>query len=176
MSISIIILKEIEQFQYTNVLRSVQQAADKAGIHCIHIDTDFDDAGAFAYLEGTLSEADAQTVQSNYKRGIHTRMCGFSIEPPTDTSYDSFTWLIHRKNYFWALDLQYLSGDFAFAFQFLSQYFNLKENRRDYVWVDDTEWAYSADEMIWLSRQPYRPDWHYRKLTAAEWQISAENT
>ena len=135
MSVSMIVLKPIEGFQYADVLHSVQQASSRAGIHCIHVNTCF------------------------------TRTCGFSIERPTDTSYDSFTWLVQKKNYFWAFDLQYLSGDFNFAFQFCAQYFNLEENSRDYLWIDDTEWVYSAEDMIWLSRQLYRPEWSYQKLT-----------
>ena len=74
--------------------------------------------------------------------------------------------LIHKKNYFRALDLEYPGGDFEFAFQFLSQYFNLEENSLDYLWVDDTDWVYSAEDIMWLSRQPYHPEWHYKKLTA----------
>ena len=115
-----------------------------------------------------MSEVDAETLQANFKRGIDNRTCGFNIERPTDTSYDSFTWLIHKKNYFRALDLEYPGGDFEFAFQFLSQYFNLEENSLDYLWVDDTDWVYSAEDIMWLSRQPYHPEWHYKKLTASE--------
>lgn len=166
MSISIIILKPIAAFQYGDVLRSVQEASLRAGIHCIHVNPCFDEAGAFVTLDGTLSEVDAETLQSNFERNIPTRTCGFSIERPTDASYDSFTWLIGKQTYFWALDLQYLCGDYEFIFPFLSHYFQLEENRRDYLWVDDTDWAYSAEDMLWLSRQPYNPAWTYQKLTA----------
>ncbi len=165
MSVSMIVLKPIEGFQYADVLHSVQQASSRAGIHCIHVNTCFNEQGEFETLDGVLSEVDAETLQSNFERDIHTRTCGFSIERPTDTSYDSFTWLVQKKNYFWAFDLQYLSGDFNFAFQFCAQYFNLEENSRDYLWIDDTEWVYSAEDMIWLSRQLYRPEWSYQKLT-----------
>ncbi len=165
MSISIIILKPIEEFDYADVLRSVQEASRRAGMHCIHVNTCFDEWGEFVTLEGTLSEVDAETLQSNFERGNKNRTCGFNIERPEDTSYGSFAWLMHRENYFWALDLQYLGGDFGFAFQFLSQYFNLEENSRDYLWIDDTDWVYSADDMLWLSQQPYNPEWSYKKLT-----------
>ncbi|WP_251317090.1 hypothetical protein [Flintibacter muris] len=167
MSISIIILKPIEGFQYTDVLHSVRQAAGSAGMHCIHVHTCFDETGAFETLDGALSEVDAETLKSNFERGIQNRTYGFNIERPTGTSYGSFAWLIHKNNYFWAFDLQYLHGNFEFAFRFLSQYFNLEENSRDYLWIDDTDWVYSAEDMVWLSRRPYNPEWTYKKLTAA---------
>lgn len=161
-----IVLKPIEGFQYTDILRSVQQAANRAGLYCIHANTYFDEKGEFTTLDGALSEVDAETLRANFERGIRSRTCGFNIERPTDTDCGSFTWLIQKKNYFWALDLQYLDGDFRFAFQFLSQYFNLEENRRDYLWIDDTDWVYTAEDMRWLSRQPYHPEWSWKKLTA----------
>lgn len=170
LSRSIIILKEIDGFSYEKTLSSVQRASNKANIHCIHLETAkyFNITGTeVEYLSGGLSEVDADILKSNFERGIHTRQCVFSIEKPTDSSYDSFTWLINKKNYFGALDFQYLSGDYEFVFQFLSQYFRLKENLHDYLWFDDTEWVYSASDMIWLINQPYNPEWAYKKLTPA---------
>lgn len=170
MSISIIILKEIDGFSCEDTLHSIQQAAAKANLHCVKVETVkcFDclrqtDA---EYLSGNISEVDAETLKSNFEKGIHSKQFGFDIEPPTDISYDSFTWLVKKKNYFGAVDLQYISHDFEFVFRFLSEYFRLRENINDYLWIDDTDWYYSAEEMIWLSTQPYTPEWPYRKLTA----------
>lgn len=169
MSTSIIILKEIDGFSYENTLSSVQRASVKANIHCIHLET----VKYFSkvteteveYLSGHLSEVDADILKSNFEKGIPTRQCVFNIEKPTDSSYDSFTWLINKKNYFGALDFQYLNGDYEFVFKFLAQYFRLKENLHDYLWIDDTDWFYSASDMIWLINQPYNPEWAYKKLT-----------
>ncbi len=170
MSISIIVLKKIGGFSYEKTLHSVQQAAALANMYCLHLETlhwvDPISQEETEYLEGVLSEVSAEMLKANFKKGIHTRSCGFTIQKPTAESYDSFSWLVHEKDYFWALDLQYLEGDFAFAFQFLAQYFKLEENIHDYLWVDDTDWVYSADEMIWLSSQAYRPEWTYKKLTS----------
>ena len=159
MSISIIILKEIDGFSCEDTLHSIQQAAAKANLHCVKVETVkyFDclrqtDA---EYLSGYISEVDAETLKSNFEKGIHSEQFGFDIEPPTDISYNSFTWLIKKNNYFGAGDLQYIS-----------EYFRLRENINDYLWIDDTDWYYSAEEMIWLSTQPYTPEWPYRKLTA----------
>lgn len=168
MSVSITILKEIDGFSYEDTLNSIQQASIKANIHCIHLETVryFSDVlqTEVEYLSGTLSEVNADMLKSNFERGIYTRQCGFSLEKPTDVSYDSFTWLINKWNYYGALDLEYINGDFEFVFKFLSQYFRLKENIHDYLWIDDKDWFYSATDMLWLSNQPYNPEWAYKKL------------
>lgn len=166
MSISIVILKEIEAFSFAAVLRGARQAAERAGIFCFGMKESFDRSGVLQYLEGALSEVPADVLKSNFEKGIPSRQCGFSIERPKAVDYGSFAWLIQKENYFGALSLEYLGGDFAFAFQFLSHYFNLAENSHDYLWVDDTDWSYSAEDMIWLSRQPYQAAWPYKKLTA----------
>lgn len=172
MSTSIIVLKEIEGFSYEVALNNVQQAAIKAGIHCIHLETlkhtNCITEKEEEYLSGALSEVTAEMLKFNFEKGIHTRQCGFTIQKPTESAYDSFTWLINKENYFGALDLEYLGGDFEFAFKFLSQYFQFSENAHDYLWVDDTDWFYSAEDMIWLSTQPYNPEWPYRKITAIQ--------
>ena len=169
MSISICILKEIDGFSCEDTLRSIQQAAAKADLHCIHLETEkyFSRVCQMdvEYLSGTISEVNTETLKANFEKGIDTRQFGFTIDQPTDTSYDSVTWLVNKKNYFEAVDLMYLNRDFEFAFRFLSQYFRLKENSSDYLWVDDTDWCYSAKEMLWLSTQPYTPEWSYKKLT-----------
>lgn len=169
MSVSILILKEIDGFSCEDTLNSIQQAAIKADIYCIHLEmvkyfdrvrqTDIE------YLSGSLSEVNAEILKSNFENGINTRQISFSIESPTDMSWDSFAWLINKKNYFSAIDLEYIHGDFEFAFRFLSQYFRLSGNSNDYLWIDDTDWYYSAEEMIWLSTQPYTPEWSYKKLS-----------
>jgi len=170
-SVSIVILKKIDEFSYEDTLNSIQKASIKANIHCIHLktiryfssvlQTEFD------YLSGTLSEVTADILKSNFERGIHTRQCVFELEKPTDSSYGSFTWLINKQNYYGALDLQYINGDYEFVFKFLSEYFRLKENFHDYLWIDDTDWFYSAADMMWLSNQPYNREWPYKKLTGA---------
>lgn len=167
MGVSIIILKEIEEFSCEATLSGVRQAADRAGIHCIGLKAsryvDPITGAETECVDGTLSELGAEAVKTSFEKGIQTRQCGFTIQGPEDSSYDSFTWLIQKKNYFWALDLDYLGGDFEFAFRFLSQYFKLEENARDYVWIDDTDWFYTAQEIIQLSEGPYNPAWHYKK-------------
>lgn len=167
MGVSIIILKEIEGFSCEATLSGVRQAADRAGIYCIGPKTlryvDPLSGAETEYLSGNLSEVSAEEVKAHYERGVETRQCGFTIQEPEDSSYDSFTWLIQKKNYFRALDLEYLGGDFEFAFRFLSQYFKLEENALDYLWIDDTDWFYTAQEIIQISEGPYDPAWHYKK-------------
>ena len=170
MSISMIVLKEIEGYSYDTMLNSVQRAAHKAGIHCVGLETlkhvDCMTGKEEEYLSGTLSEVPAEILKLNFENDIHTRQCGFTIQRPTSSSYDSFTWLLKKENYFDALDLEYLGGDFEFAVQFLSQYFQLVENAHDYLWIDDTDWFYSAKDLMWLSNHPYNPEWAYKKLIA----------
>ena len=77
MSVSIVILKKIDEFSYEDTLNSIQKASIKANIHCIHLktiryfssvlQTEFD------YLSGTLSEVTADILKSNFERGIHTK-------------------------------------------------------------------------------------------------------
>ena len=167
MSVSMVVLKEIEGFSYEGTQNSVRLAADRAGFYCVGLETvrytDPLTGAESEYLSGNLSEVNAEMLKYNFEKGVHTRQCGFTIERPTASSYDSFTWLVHKKNYFGALDLQYLGGDFEFAFQFLVQYFKQEENKRDYLWIDDTEWVYTAEEITWLSRRPYDPEWICKK-------------
>lgn len=162
MSASIIILKEIQTFSYLEILNDVKTAAHECNMHCIYVNTHFNNH-EFEDLDGTLSEVDAETLQKNYKNGIYTKQCTFNIRKPTEFSYDSFTWLINNKNYFWALDLQNLSNEYAFAFRFLAQYF--KKNKNDYLWFDDADWYYSAQDIINLSKQSYCAEWASKKLS-----------
>ena len=169
MSVSIVVLKKINEFSYLDILNSVKKAASKANMYCIYIDTYFNDNNEFEYLEGALSEVDEKKFQENYKNEIHTRTCGFSIQKPTKFSYDSFSWLIHDKNYFWAFDLEYLDGDYEFAFRFLSQYFRMEENKNDYLWFDYADWYYTAQDIVNLSKKPYNPEWmSLKSLNAAK--------
>ena len=62
------------------------------------------------------------------------------------------------------MDLEYLFGDYEFAFRFLAQYFSLEENKEDYLWVDCTEWYYTAQDIVNLSKKPYHPHWAGIKL------------
>ncbi len=78
------------------------------------------------------------------------------------TAYDSFTWLIHKKDYFWALDLQQHNQEYQFVFRFLSKYF--KNNQEDYLWFDDADFYYSAQEILYLSELPYHPEWIFKKI------------
>ena len=73
--------------------------------------------------------------------------------------------LINNESYFWAFDLQNLNGEYEFAFHFLSQYFSIKDNINDYLWFDDSNWYYSAQDIIRLSQQPYNPEWTIKKLS-----------
>ena len=135
MSISIVILKEIDGFSCEDTLHSIQQAAAKANLHCVKVETVkyFDRLcqTEIEYLSGNISEVTTETLKANFEKGIHSKQFGFDIEPPTDISYDSFTWLVNKKNYFGAVNLHYISRDFEFVFRFLSQYFRLKENIND---------------------------------------------
>ena len=159
MSVSIIVLKKIKDFSCVDTLNSVKKAADKANMHCIFVRTCSKAANAFEGFDGTLSEVDEETFREKRKNDINVRSCGFSIQKPDEFSYDSFTWLIGDKNYFRALDLEYLFGDYEFAFRFLAQYFSLEENKEDYMWFDDAEWYYTAQEIVDLSKKPYNPYW-----------------
>ena len=165
MSVTIIILKKIKDFSCIDTLDSVKRAASKANMYCIYIDTYFNDNNEFEYLEGVLSEVDEKKFQENHENEIYTRECGFSIQKPDEVSYDSFSWLIHDKNYFWAFDLEYLDGDYEFAFRFLSQYFRMEENKNDYLWFDYADWYYTARDIINLSKKPYNPEWMSKKLS-----------
>ena len=164
MSVSIIIFKKIKDFSCIDTLNSVKKAADKANMHCIYIEPYFNDNNEFEGFEGTLSEVDEETFREKRENDIDVRSCGFSIQKPDKFSYDSFTWLIGDKNYFWALDLEYLFGDYEFAFRFLAQYFSLEENKEDYLWVDCNEWYYTAQDIVNLSKKPYHPHWAGIKL------------
>lgn len=70
-------------------------------------------------------------LTENHNNGISTRQCTINIRKPDETSYDSFTWLIEKKNYYWALDIQNLNNDYEFIFNFLINYF--AENLNDYL-------------------------------------------
>ena len=161
MSVSIIVLKKIKDFSCVDTLNSVKRAADKANMHCILVYTCSNPPYAFEGFEGALSEVDEKIFQ---EKDGDVRSCGFSIQNPDEFSYDSFTWLVHDKNYFRALDLEYLFGDYEFAFCFLAQYFSLEENKEDYLWVDCNEWYYTAQDIVDLSKKPYHPHWAGIKL------------
>ena len=165
MSIYIVVLKKIKEFSCIDTLNSVKRAASKANMHCIFVDTCFEHRNGFEGFEGTLSEVDEKKFQENHENEIYTRECGFSIQKPDEFSYDSFTWLIHDKNYFYALNLKYLDGDYEFAFRFLSQYFRMEENKNDYLWIDCTDWYYTAQDIVNLSKKPYNPEWVSKKLS-----------
>ena len=165
MSVSIIIFKKIKDFSCIDTLNSVKRAASKANMHCIFVDTCFEHNYGFEGFEGTLSEVDEKKFQENHENEIYTRECGFSIQKPDEFSYDSFTWLIHDKNYFYALNLKYLDGDYEFAFRFLSQYFRMEENKNDYLWFDYADWYYTAQDIVNLSKKPYNPEWMSKKLS-----------
>ncbi len=166
MSVSIAVLKKIKDFSCVDTLNSVKKAADKANMYCIFVRTCSKAANAFEGFDGTLSEVDEKIFQERDEDGIDTKSCGFTIQNPDEFSYDSFTWLVHDKNYFRALNLEYLYGDyeFEFVFPFLAQYFSMEENKEDYLWVDCTEWYYTAQDIVNLSKKPYHPHWAGRKL------------
>ena len=161
MSVSIAVLKKIKDFSCVDTLNSVKKAADKANMHCIFVRTCSKAANAFEGFDGTLSEVDEKIFQERDEDGIDTKSCGFTIQNPDEFSYDSFTWLVHDKNYSRALNLEYLYGDyeFEFVFPFLAQYFSMEENKEDYLWVDCTEWYYTAQDIVNLSKKPYHPHW-----------------
>ena len=165
MSVTIIILKKIKDFSCIDTLNSVKRAASKANMHCIFVDTCFEHNYGFEGFEGTLSEVDEKKFQENHKNEIYTKRCTFNIYKPDEAAYDSFTWLIHDKNYFYALNLKYLDDDYEFAFRFLSQYFQMEENKNDYLWIDCTDWYYTAQDIVNLSKKPYNPEWMSKKLS-----------
>ena len=162
MSASIIILKKIESFSYLDILAQVKTAAENANFHCIYVNTYFDSDNEFQDLDGTISEVNIDLFKENHQNGIHTRQCTFNIRRPTEFSYDSFSWLINKSDYYWALDLQDLGGDYEFALKFLSCYFQNNEN--DYLWFDDADWYYTANEIINIGKQTYNCDWVYRNI------------
>ena len=165
MSVTIVVLKKINEFSYLDILNSVKKAASKANMYCILIHTYFNHNNEFQNLDGTLSEVDEKKFQENHENEIYTKRCTFNIYKPDEAAYDSFTWLIHDKNYFYALNLKYLDGDYEFAFRFLSQYFRMEENKNDYLWFDDEYWYYTAQDIVNLSKKPYNPEWVSKKLS-----------
>ena len=164
MSDAIIVLKKINGFSYIDTLNSAKKAASKANMHCILIHTHFNDNKEFEDLDGVLSEVDENQFQKNCENNIYTKRCTFNIYNPDEASYDSFTWLIHDKNYFYGFDLEYLDGDYEFAFRFLAQYFSLEKNKNDYLWIDYADWYYTAQDMVNLSKKNYNPQWMIKKL------------
>ena len=81
MSVSIIILKEIEGFSCADALSSVRRAADRAGLFCAGLEASwYVDPFTGAETEcvsGTLCEVCAEEVKARFARGVETRQCGF---------------------------------------------------------------------------------------------------
>ncbi|MNW66208.1 hypothetical protein D3C74_446550 [compost metagenome] len=87
----------------------------------------------------------------------------FNVNAIEEDSLDSFTWLTQDENYFWALDIENIKyEDYEFIYKFVVEYF--KDNPEDYLWFDDAEWCYTADDIFRLSQRPYNPKWCSEKV------------
>ncbi|MGQ8870651.1 hypothetical protein [Paenibacillus sp. TSA_86.1] len=86
----------------------------------------------------------------------------FNANKVVESSYDSFTWLTQSTDYFWALDIVNINHEYEFIHKFVVEYF--KDNPEDYLWFDDAEWHYTADDILRLRQRPYNPKWCSEKV------------
>lgn len=158
---SLIILKIIDHYFPEKAIEDFQKAAHKANMYCILVKLKYD-GQLFLSGEGTLSYVDESTFKSiQNKEGL--KYFTFNVNTIEEDSLDSFTWLTQDENYFWALDIENIKYDeYEFIYKFVVEYF--KDNPEDYLWFDDAEWYYTADDILRLSQEPYNPNWCSEKV------------
>lgn len=157
---SLIFLKKIENYSPEKAIEDFKKAAQKANMFCILIKDKYRD-DLFISAEGKLSEVDEFTFK-NMDNKDNLKYFTFNVNQVEEDSIDSFTWLTQSENYFWALDIENINHEYKFIFRFLVEYF--KDNGEDYLWFDDAEWYYTADDILKLSQMPYDPNWCSEKI------------
>ncbi|MGO4532652.1 hypothetical protein AB4Z30_26515 [Paenibacillus sp. 2TAF8] len=158
---SLIILKKIERYVPEKAIEAIERSAAKANMYCILIKLKYD-GQLFLSGEGTLSEVDESKFKSLQNKE-NLKYFIFNVHPIEEDSFDSFTWLTHDENYLWALDIENIQyEDYEFIYKFVIEYF--KDNPEDYLWFDDAEWYYTADDILRLSQKPYNPKWCSEKV------------
>ncbi|UOK64505.1 hypothetical protein MT997_08535 [Paenibacillus sp. OVF10] len=158
---SVIILKKITNYSPEQTLENFKHAAQRANMYCFHLSVDLDPDNNFQSAEGTLSEVNEETL-SNTDDEETIRYFTFNVNKVVEDSYDSFTWLTHSTDYFWAVDIVNINHEYEFIYRFVVEYF--QHNREDYLWFDDAEWYYTADDILKLSQRPYNPKWCSEKV------------
>lgn len=158
---SIIFLKNIENYSPELSIEAFKEAAEKANMHCFLINLKYDKDGGFHSAEGTLSEVDEATFLSTEDEES-IRYFTFNVNRVKENSYDSFTWLTEDEQYFWAMDIENIKQEYEFIYSFVLEYF--KKNSEDYLWFDDADWYYTADDILKLSQLPYNPEWCGKKI------------
>ncbi|MCP1182357.1 hypothetical protein [Paenibacillus sp. 1781tsa1] len=158
---SVVILKKITNYSPEQTLENFKHAAQRANMYCFHLSVDLDPDNNFQSAEGTLSEVNEETL-SNTDDEETIRYFTFNVNKVVEDSYDSFTWLTHSTDYFWAVDIVNINHEYEFIYRFVVEYF--QHNREDYLWFDDAEWYYTADDILKLSQMPYDPNWCSKKI------------
>ncbi|MEK5166564.1 hypothetical protein NYE69_30100 [Paenibacillus sp. FSL R5-0527] len=157
---SVIILKNIENYSPEQAVEASKQAARRAGMFCFLLKFKYSN-GNFLSAEETLSEVDEVTFQ-NTENKDSLKYFTFNANNIEEDSYDSFTWLTQNKYYFWAIDIENINHEYEFIYSFVIEYF--KENSEDYLWFDDDDWYYTADDILKLSHMPYNHEWCSKKI------------
>ncbi|WP_405171719.1 hypothetical protein MHI12_04890 [Paenibacillus sp. FSL H8-0280] len=158
---SVIILKKITNYSPEQTLENFKHAAQRANMYCFHLTVDLDPDNNFQSAEGTLSEVNEETL-SNTDDEETIKYFTFNVNKVVEDSYDSFTWLTHSTDYFWAVDIVNINHEYEFIYRFVVEYF--QHNMEDYLWFDDAEWYYTADDILKLSQRPYNPKWCSEKV------------
>ncbi|WP_338591300.1 hypothetical protein V6669_04995 [Paenibacillus sp. Y5S-9] len=158
---SVIILKKITKYSPEQTLENFKHAAQRANMYCFHLTVDLDPDNNFQSAEGTLSEVNEETL-SNTDDEETIKYFTFNVNKVVEDSYDSFTWLTHSTDYFWAVDIVNINHEYEFIYRFVVEYF--QHNKEDYLWFDDAEWYYTADDILKLSQRPYNPKWCSEKV------------
>lgn len=157
---SLIFLKNIDNNSPESAIDSFKQAAQRADMFCILIKTKYS-SDRIISAEGTLSEVDESTFKSIEDKE-NLKYFTFNVNQIEEDSYDSFTWLTQHENYFWAMDIENINLEYEFIYKFVIEYF--KVNVDDYLWFDDADWYYNADDILKLSHMPYDPRWCSEKI------------
>ncbi|MCK6077942.1 hypothetical protein [Paenibacillus silvae] len=158
---SVIILKKISNYSPKQTLENFKKASHRANMYCFHITVELDPDNNVQSAEGTLSEVDEETLLNTGDEDT-VRYFTFNINNVVEISYDSFTWLTESTDYFWALDIVNINHEYEFIYRFVVEYF--KDNPQDYLWFDDAEWCYTAEDILQLSQRAYNPNWCSEKV------------
>ncbi|MDM5279688.1 hypothetical protein ACN9MH_05030 [Paenibacillus silvae] len=158
---SVIILKKISNYSPEQTLENFKKASNRANMNCFNITVELDPDYNVQSAEGTLSEVDEETLLNTEDEDT-IRYFTFNVNNVVENSYDSFTWLTQSTDYFWALDIVNINHEYEFIYRFIVEYF--KDNLEDYLWFDDAEWYYTADDIFRLSQRPYNPKWCSEKV------------
>ncbi|WP_434752750.1 hypothetical protein [Paenibacillus amylolyticus] len=130
-------------------------------MYCFNITVELDTDQNFQSAEGTLSEVDEETLISSANEDT-IRYFTFTVNKVVENSYDSFMWMTQSTDYFWAMDIVNINHQYEFIYKFVVEYF--KDHPEDYLWFDDAEWYYTADDIFRLSQRSYNPEWCSEKV------------